>query len=198
MTPRAISYLSENAEKWAKLCKLCEAADDAKARALLIELDLSPKLARLFTEAVSEEKELAATVAAGEGAAEQLKAADDELFLLRVIPATTREQIQQTSADRARLLAECLAARRAIDAADRARIHRTWLRKWLAELWGEVPPPHAGYLSGLQPSPKTAEIAANLGCDLWTVGAWRKQTNNGDQPKRKFVSFSPLIAKSKG
>jgi hypothetical protein len=196
--PEQPAYPSESAEKWAKAHKLAEAGDEKKLRDLLTEMDLSPRLCRLFVVAVAEESELAQVEAAGEGMAERFAALGDEMAFASQRQAADLEESRKLRAEQRQLQAERLAAQKAIAAASAAAVQRQWLGLWLPELFGQEPPAHAGFFSSSQPAPKTADAARALGItDLYAVSPWRKveSTEHTEQKKRQYVSFSPLAPK---
>ena len=193
-------YPLESPEAWQAVRTTAEKGDTPAVKAALEAMDLSPRLSKLFVAAVAEERELDATVAAGEGMAEKFVTLGEEIaFLLHRQPKTIEESRKQAEQQQ-QLRAERLAAERAVAAAKAAGRQRAWLRLWLPELFSEIPPPHAGPLSGLQPSPKTFDAATALGvANFYNLSqdSWRKvgEQQNEDRPKRKYTSFSPLVPK---
>lgn len=167
-------------------------------RDTLTAMDLSPRLGKLFTVAVAEEIELSATIAAGEGQDEKVRTLGEEIAFLMQRQAKTLEESRKQAEQKQQLQAGRLAAERAVASAKTASRQRAWLRFWLAELFGEEPPPHAGPLSSLMPSPKVFDAMVNLkiGGTAYAIGpdGWRKvnESTETDRPKRRYTSFSPL------
>ena len=191
-------YPSESPEKWLQLRAACEKGDDVAVRAACEGMDLSARLSKLFVVAVAEETELQQIIAAAEGMAEKFVSLGQEFCLLTAIAPTKIEKIREQIEQQQTLRDERLKAQRAVAAAERATSNLRWLELWLPELFGKVPPPHAGHLGNVQPSPKTTDIAQKNGIDaFYSVGSdsWRKI--GGDQTrKRKYTSFSPLAPRN--
>ena len=192
-------YLSESRELWTAVRAAAEAGDDAKVRDLLAEMDLSPRLAKLFVVGVAEQAELAQVEKAGEGQGERFVALGEELALLGVNVPTKIEKLREQNQQIAQLRAARLAAERAVSAAKIAVRQKLWLENWLAELFGHPTLPHAGVLSALQPSPKVFDVAASLrlGGTIYGVNdnGWRKIAENNQQTetkRRRYQSFSPV------
>jgi hypothetical protein len=190
-------YPSESPEKWARLRKLAEAGDEKKTRDALSEMDLSPKLAKLFITAAAEDAELAEIEKAGEAAGPALQEAMTFLrALVNVKEPSSVEEALKRDSERRKYAAQAGAAEQAVSAAAGASGHRRWLRLWLAEQFGETPPTRGGIFGSSQPSPRTVQAAAAVGIEQhYAISPWRKvgqREEDTTQPRRRYTSFSPV------
>jgi hypothetical protein len=197
-------YPQESVELWAQVKAAATAGDETNLRDTLTKMDLSPRLAKLFTVAVGEEIELTATIAASEGMAEKVRNIEDQLCFLNAAAAPTKiEKMREVAEQRQQLQAERLAAERAVAAAKTASRQRAWLTFWLTELFGEDPLDHAGVLSSLMPSPKVFDVMVNLkiGGTAYAIGpdGWRKinESTETDKPRRRYTAFSPATPRQR-
>ena len=187
----------ESVEKWQKVRKLAEAADSAKLKILLGEMELSAKLALVFQVAVSEETELVAVLAESQNEKwQELRAT--QAWLANSAPKTV-EEAQVLGALRMKVAAEQAAMDGTVSKTNRATTHLGWLRTYFSELFGLPVPRHKGVLSAAQESPKTSEALRTAGVSsMFAVGAWR-ETNSAPESmaaarRRVYSSFSPIPA----
>jgi hypothetical protein len=198
MTNDAPTFPDESPKLWQAVKTAAEAGDLEKVKAALSPMELSPRLAKLFTVAIAEHTELTATEAAAEGMDVKLQSLGFRLCALNAAKPGTVKELEKAAAECADLRQQVAAAQQAIAAAQVAARQKLWIALWLAPLFGQQELPHAGPISGLPTAPKTSTVATELGigANVYAVGpnGWRKiATIEQPERKRKFTSFSPLI-----
>jgi hypothetical protein len=188
-------YPMESPDLWLKLRKALAKGDTDGAAATLKKMELSERLVKLFSVAISEESELAATIEAAAGQREKLNAAIARRDAVAKIAPQTIEAVNEQTTVLEQTRWQILGAGQLLTAASIAARQRGLIRGWLRVLWAEteIDPRHAGALLSLSLPPRLAQVVGELGLDPFRLRSWAALDKPAaGPPRRNFQSWIPV------
>jgi len=190
-------FSAETPERWQAVHDAAAAGDETGLKNLLVEMELSPRLARAFIAAIAEERELSDIIARREAAQAEVDTIRGAAAFAPPAPKNAKEAVAIVASQRG-AMARAVDCERALSVAAAADRYLRWLHLFLSEFFGKPLPLTAAYLlAGPIESPKTGDELRAAGVSdaaLYTPGGWRAvgQQDSQDKPRRRYTSFSPV------